>query len=448
MSKAFENWLLARMHRALTHIAEALNIPLTFCLWDGSTVAAGEGSEPEYRVRVSDRGVIASLLKRPTPENLIRHYATGNVAIEGGNLIDIGEAVRKHLKKHDIGKVSKNLLLRQLWPFLFVRKTNAGVEHAYPETKSSPDPDGRESTDYIQFHYDVSNEFYQLFLDPEMQYSCGYFENWSDTLEQAQLNKLDMICRKLRLQAGDRFLDIGCGWGGLICHAAQNFGARAHGITLSQKQYDFALEKIGRLGLQDRVTVEIRDYQSIEGRYDKVASIGMFEHIGVENFPIYFRKVQSLMRDHGIFLNHGIARRSRSKRRKPGHITAEKRILQKYIFPGTELVPVGDTINTMEERGFEVHDVEAWREHYALTCRNWCLRLSDNRERAIERVGFERYNLWVAYLAGVAFGFAAGNMLIFQVVASKRGKEKGPSGMPPTRADLYVPFPSVSLEPA
>jgi cyclopropane-fatty-acyl-phospholipid synthase len=323
------------------------------------------------------------------------------------------------------------------------------MQHAYggPESKQGSqawaarqtgENRTRDNKDYIQFHYDVSNEFYQLFLDPEMQYSCGYFQSWTDTLEQAQLNKLDMICRKLRLRKDDRFLDIGCGWGGLICHAATHYGVRAHGITLSRKQHDFAKQKIDDLGLEDRVTVEIRDYRTLAGSYDKVASIGMFEHIGVENFPAYFRKVQSLMRDRGLFLNHGIARRSRSKRRKAGHITTEKRILHKYIFPGTELAPVGFTLNSLEERGFEIHDVEAWREHYALTCRNWCLRLSGNREQAISLVGTERYNLWVAYLASVSFGFAAGNMLIFQVLASKRGREKGLSGMPPTRKDLYT----------
>ena len=167
-----------------------------------------------------------------------------------------------------------------------------------------------DNKDYIQFHYDLSNDFYALFLDPEMVYSCAYYTDWDNDVAQAQRDKLEMICRKLRLKPGDRFLDIGCGWGGLICHAAKNYGVTAHGITLSEEQLAFAKEKIKRLGLEDKVTVELKDYSMMTGEFDKIASIGMYEHIGLKNIPGYMQKMQQLLSADGLFLNHAIARRA------------------------------------------------------------------------------------------------------------------------------------------
>ena len=167
--------------------------------------------------------------------------------------------------------------------------------------------------DNIQYHYDLSNTFYSLFLDPQMVYSCAYFVEWSNDLAQAQRNKLEMICRKLRLQDGERFLDIGCGWGALVCHAAQNYGVQAHGVTLSQQQFDFAKAKVERLGLQDKVKLELRDYNTLDGQYDKIASIGMFEHVGMANHRTYFRTIHRLLRARGLYLHHAIARRAKGK---------------------------------------------------------------------------------------------------------------------------------------
>jgi len=177
-----------------------------------------------------------------------------------------------------------------------------------------------------------------------MQYSCGYFTDPNNSLDQAQYDKLDIICRKLRLKPEEKLLDIGCGWGGLICHAAQNYGVKAHGITLSQKQLDYTTAKIKRLGLEDRITVELRDYSTLEDTYDKIASIGVFEHIGIANMPIYFQKIKSLLRDRGILLNHGISRHAKRTRRAARKIRAERRLLLKYIFPGSEIDNVGHTL--------------------------------------------------------------------------------------------------------
>jgi len=432
-----EKRLLEDIKRALAHVADVLHIPLEVRLWDGTSVALKQGSSLPA-LTIKGQGVIASLIKKPTLENLVNHYAVGNIALSGGELFDTLESIRDSAKKKDIKRLSKLRLLRSLWPFIFTAGEKAVAAHDFRHDEGGAEHKNENNKNYIQFHYDVGNDFYQLFLDPQMQYSCAYFKDISGSLEQAQQDKLEMICRKLRLQKDDRFLDIGCGWGGLICYAAQHYGVKAHGITLSEEQYAFTKEKIRTLGLEDKVTVEIRDYLTLEGAYDKIASIGMFEHIGLANFPAYFRKIRSLLRDGGIVLNHGIARRGKTNARKAlTNVTPEKRMILKYIFPGSELAPIGHSLNSMEAQGFEIHDVEAWREHYALTCKHWCKRLSADKERAIALVGLERYNLWVAYLAGVSLGFTAGSILIFQTVASKRSKAKGPSGLPLTRADLY-----------
>lgn len=295
----------------------------------------------------------------------------------------------------------------------------------------------RQDQDFIRFHYDLSNKFYQLFLDPEMQYSCGYFTRWENDLKKAQQDKLDMICRKLRLQPEDRFLDIGCGWGGLICHAAQHYGVKAHGVTLSREQFDFSREKVNKLGLNDRVKVDLTNYNELSEEYDKISSIGMYEHLGIAHYRSYFDKVRSLLRDRGIFLNHGITRRAKHSKRHFNKITPGRRFILKYIFPGSELDHIGHTLEVMEACGFEIHDVEAWREHYALTTRHWCRRLEKNREDAVNLVGEKRFRMWIAYLAGVSFAFHDGSLRIFQTVATNHDR-KGDSTMPPSRSDLYL----------
>jgi cyclopropane-fatty-acyl-phospholipid synthase len=244
-----------------------------------------------------------------------------------------------------------------------------------------------------------------------------------------------MICRKLRLKAGERFLDIGCGWGGLICHAAKAYGVTAHGITLSQNQLDFARAKVKRLGLEDRVTVELKDYSAMTGEFDKIASIGMYEHIGLKNIPGYMQKMRSLLSEDGLFLNHAIARRAPKESWLKPRLRPEQRAIAKYIFPGGELDDIGHSVFAMERAGFEVHDVEAWRLHYARTCKLWCERLTAERERAIGFVGEDKYRIWVAYLAWVSLAFSRGTLRIFQTLASKSAKR--PPALPPTRADLY-----------
>lgn len=428
---------LVSIKRILSSIADPLDMNLSVKLWNGETVPLGKEADGKYTIGISSPGVIGALMRRPSLETLVRLYATGHIQFDGGDLIEFSEAMKtRRANRKRLKQISKPMLVRNTLPFAMAKAPSGTLEQGFNDDMVGRVESNRDNTDYIRFHYDVGNDFYKLFLDDEMVYTCAYFTNWNNSLHQAQQDKMHMICRKLQLQPGDRYLDIGCGWGGLICHAAQNYGVTAHGITLSQAQHDFAVEKIQRLGLQDRVTVEMCDYADCVGQYDKISSIGMSEHIGAANYPRYFGKINSLLRDRGIMLNHAIARTSKKTKRKAAKIRPERKFILKYIFPGSELTPVGTTTDSLEENGFEVHDVESWREHYAHTLRFWCQRLSANQDKAIEMVGAERYRLWVAYLAGGSGGFTNGSIKLFQVVATKRAG-KGLSGMPPTREHLY-----------
>jgi cyclopropane-fatty-acyl-phospholipid synthase len=324
--------------------------------------------------------------------------------------------------------------VKTLAPFLFVKPATLGAGRRFGAGEIGDDRGKRDEKSFIQFHYDVSNAFYELFLDRRMVYTCGYFRDWDNDLDQAQEDKLEMICRKLRLRPGERFLDIGCGWGALICHAAENHGVAAVGVTLSQEQYDLVRATITTRGLEDRVSVELKDYREITGTFDKIASISMYEAIGVAAIPEYVRHVRSLLNPEGIFLNHGITRRAKRKRKRFAS-RPEQRALLRYIFPGGELDDIGNTIAKLEEARFEIHDVESWRDHYAQTTRLWCERLSANRAAAIDIAGEEIYRIWVAYLAGCSLAFRRGSANIYQTVASRGGR--GPSALPATREDLY-----------
>jgi len=426
---------LSSARQLFTQLAALLNRRISVKLWDGSLIPLGENSDPDYFISIAGPGVLGSLMRKPSYENLLLHYANGNIGVHG-DLIDFVNLARQKQPRDRSKRVSRLQLARVALPLLFASVDKMEVAHTYGDDEVGRKESRRNNTEFIQFHYDISNEFYALFLGNEMQYSCGYFTDPDNTIDQAQFDKLDMICKKLRLKKDDKFLDIGCGWGGLVCHAVQHYGVKAHGVTLSQKQLDFATEKIRRLGLEDQITIELKDYAELDGTFDKISSVGMFEHIGITNMPKYFQKINSLLRDRGILMNHGISRHAKPTKKTAKRIRPERRLLLKYIFPGSELDNIGHTIDLLELSGFEVHDVEAWREHYALTCQHWYRELMRREEEAITLVGEEKFRMWALYLAGVSIGFADGSMHICQVVASKRAS-KGPSGLPLTRADLY-----------
>ncbi|MGE5266155.1 MAG: class I SAM-dependent methyltransferase [Deltaproteobacteria bacterium] len=418
-------------------LAEKLDLDMWVTFWDGSSVELGKAVSSRREIRIADPGVIASMLRRPSLDTLIQLYIAKRVDFDGGTLVDFGEQFSKPKGGVKFKNLPKLALVKGLTPFLFAPGDAPRKVGGFEGEITGKNRKIADNKAFIQFHYDLSNDFYALFLDPEMVYSCAYYTDWKNGVEQAQRDKLEMICRKLRLKPGDTLLDIGCGWGGLVCHAAQNYGVKAHGITLSEEQLAFAREKVQRLGLEHLVTLELKDYMLAEGRYDKIASIGMYEHIGLKNIPAYMSKVRSLLNNDGVFLNHAISRRAHrpSSSLIPQRMRPEKKAIAKYIFPGGELDDIGHSISAMEIAGFEVHDVEGWREHYARTCKLWCERLTANREQAIKLVGEEKYRIWIAYLAGVSLAFSRGTLRLFQTVATKSAKGKSP--LPPTRADLY-----------
>ena len=295
----------------------------------------------------------------------------------------------------------------------------------------------------VQYHYDVGNEFYSLWLDRNLQYSCGYFPMGKEDLNTAQELKMEHICRKLRLKHGEYLLDIGCGWGGLARYAAQKYNVQVLGVTLSKNQKAYADEQIARAGLRGRVVVELEDYRDLGNEsFDKVVSVGMFEHVGRSQLPQYFVQVYRLLKPGGLFLNHGISRRTGTEETSQGFL--QKRIfgrgtfLQSYIFPDGELIPVSELNVMAEKAGFEVRDVENLREHYALTLRQWVNRLAERHKEAVQVSDEVTYRTWRLYMAASAFGFESGNINVNQTLLAKMTRE-GKSNVPFSRADLYVP---------
>jgi len=433
--------LLATAAALIAELADQLDLDASVRLWDGSRHPLGRNVKSPFEIAIADPGVIGALVRWPSLDVLIRQYVDKGLELSGGSIIDFGRQLNREGRSVKLRGKDVLALIRRLSPFLFVRPQRTADDQGFAGNASGKMRRVGDNRDYIQFHYDLSNEFYALFLDPEMVYSCAYFTSWENDLAAAQRDKLDMICRKLRLKPGERLLDVGCGWGGLVCHAARHYGVRAHGITLSEEQLEHAQGKAGKLGIGAKATFELADYGRVSGTYDKIASIGMYEHIGLADIPAYMGKIRSLLSEDGLFLNHAISRRAKRPRRwLPERLRPEQKALQKYIFPGGELDDIGHSIAAMERAGFEVHDVEGWREHYARTCSLWYDRLAAEKDRAVALVGEEKYRIWLAYLAGCSIAFSRGTARIYQTLASKSAKR--PSPLPPTRADLYARGPS------
>ncbi len=400
-------------------------------LWNGAHYAIGQ-TKPLFTLVVRDPTVLRKLVfSKRNPIPLADAYFRGLLDVEG----DFYAALRlkshfqklKFSAKERAALVLDALRLPSQNGSAKTNKTsmNADAQFTHHHTK-------RSDSAAISFHYDVSNAFYKLWLDEQMVYSCAYFHASTDTLEQAQRNKLDHICRKLRLQPGERLLDIGCGWGAMVCWAAQHYGVKAHGITLSQKQFDYATERIQRLGLQDHVTVELRDYRDLpqDAQYDKISSIGMFEHVGLANLPVYNATVLRVLRPGGLFLNHGITHDEEGWRP-----TVDSEFINRYVFPDGELDTVSNILRGMEQASFEIQDVENLRPHYALTLREWVKRLEAAHEAALQFVTEDSYRVWRFYMAACAVEFEAEGTGIYQILASKR--RTGTLAVPLTRQDLY-----------
>ena len=401
-------------------------------LWN-DTVHAPIGGTATFTLVLRDPALLRRLVLGRSPLLLADAYFHGQLDFEG----DLYSALtlKDHFQRISLSWRDKLALLRDAWrlPSRSDASLKPSNTMASRIARSFSHRHSRKSDRAaISFHYDVSNEFYGLWLDAQRVYSCAYFESPNDTLEQAQRNKLEHICRKLRLRPGERLLDIGCGWGALVCWAAKYHGVKAHGITLSGEQHAYVQQRIRDEGLQDRVTVELRDYRDLAGEavYDKVSSVGMFEHVGLANLPAYLATVQRVLRPGGLFLNHGITHDEEGWNK-----TVASEFINRYVFPDGELDCVSNIQLGMERAGFEIHDVEALRLHYALTLRHWVQRLEAGREAALREVDEPTYRVWRLYMAACALEFEAGGTGVYQIVASRRGREPH---IPLTRRDLYA----------
>lgn len=402
-------------------------------LWDGAQYVFGD-AVPKFTLVVRDPAVLRKLVLKRNPITLVDAYFRGLVDFEGD--LYAGLRLKPYLQKLSLPIRSRaalvlDALLLPVQPSQTASESIAASVEVLDENEAQKHSRLSDRA-AISFHYDVSNAFYKLWLCDEMVYSCAYFQTPNDSLVQAQRNKLDHVCRKLRLKPGERFLDIGCGWGAMVCWAAQHYGVQAHGITLSQRQFDYATERVKQLGLQGLVTLELRDYRDVEGEavYDKISSIGMFEHVGLVNLPVYNATVMRLLRPGGLFLNHGITHDEEG-----WHPTLDAEFINRYVFPGGELDTISNILRGMEQANFEIHDVENLRMHYAMTLREWVKRLEANHDAALHYVSEDAYRVWRFYMAACAMEFEAEGTGIYQVLASKRGSGSLP--VPLTRQDIY-----------
>jgi len=381
-----------------------LSLPLRLQLWDGKAIDLGPA--PSVTLAINDPEIVADLA-HPSLDLLGAAYVEGRLDLDGplDEVIRIGDELSRALGKD---------------------------ETAVPLPESH---DKATDAEAISYHYDLSNDFYQLWLDRDMVYSCGYFETGTEDLDQAQQAKLRHLCRKLRLKPGERLLDVGCGWGGLARFAAREFGVEVFGITLSREQLKLGRERVAAEGLEGQVQLELMDYRDLprDGQFDKVVSVGMFEHVGQANLPLYCRQLSEVVRPGGLVMNHGITSRHIDGR-PVGHGAGE--FIGRYVFPHGELphlVKIGACIS---ESGLEIVDVESLRLHYARTLDFWSRRLEANLDEARRLVPERALRIWRVYLAGCAYGFRHNWINLHQILATKP-HEDGSHELPWSRADLY-----------
>ncbi|MDQ8021855.1 MAG: cyclopropane-fatty-acyl-phospholipid synthase family protein [Moraxellaceae bacterium] len=378
------------------------DIPLTLELWNGKQFHLG--ASPQVLMRLRSPRALPHVM-RPSLSSLASAYVEGLLDVEG--------------PVQDVVRLSADMASR----------AGAAVQSKVARLSHSRKLD----SDSIQHHYDVSNEFYSLWLDRHMVYSCAYFHSAGQTLEQAQEQKIDHILRKIRLQPGQRLLDIGCGWGALVLRAAQHFGARCVGVTLSHRQFELATQRVREAGLQDRIEIRLQDYRDVPERFDRITSVGMFEHVGLANLRSYFRKVHDLLEDDGIAMNHGI---TSSDAGSGGTPFGGGDFIDRYVFPNGELPHIGLTLQEMSGAGLEATDVENLRLHYAMTLQHWSARFEANAARLREIAGEKRFRVWRAYLAGCAHAFDANWIALHQIVAT-RPASLAHQALPLTRDYMY-----------
>jgi cyclopropane-fatty-acyl-phospholipid synthase len=394
--------------------------------WDGSTLG---DPQAKTRVEITSPIAIRRLLYQPNELGFGRSYVAGDIDFNGDvfdvlklrdSLADVTEYTDLHFGLREWGQ-----LLGAAW-----RLGAVGLPPPVPAEEArlrGPLHSKSRDAEAIAHHYDISNDFYRLMLGEGMTYSCAYFAKPEMSLTEAQEAKYELICRKLGLKSGMRLLDVGCGWGGMLIHAAKHYDVECVGVTLSERQADLAAKRIAEAGVSDRAQVRLQDYRDVDDDpYDAISSIGMFEHVGLAELRRYFGKLFSLLRPTGRLLNHGI-----SKRPGPGGIDPRS-FIARYVFPDGELLEVGSVVSAMQQEGFEVRDVESLREHYARTLRAWVSNLERHWDEAKRLVGPARARIWRLYTAGSALSFEAGRINLHQVLGV-RPDGRGVSDMPATR---------------
>jgi len=389
------------------------DLPFAVEAYDGSR--AGPRDAPARLVVRSPR-TVRRLVAAPGELGLARAYVAGELDFEG----DIFQALEVRHRQADLR------LSPAAWGEAARLAGTAGLKPLPPPPEEVRLHGRRHSAARdaaaVRHHYDVSNRFYEIVLGPSMTYSCALWERPDVGLEAAQAAKYELVCRKLRLEAGQRLLDVGCGWGGMVLHAARHHGIRAVGVTLSRTQAEHAAKRIAEAGLTDRVEVRLQDYRDVDdGPFDAISSIGMFEHVGLAQLHTYFARLARLLRPGGRLLNHQIGRpawrRSRLRAGRPRF--ARRGFVDRYVFPDGELHEVGDIVAAMQRERFEVRHLESLREHYALTLRAWVHNLEAGWDEAVQEAGEGRARVWRLYLAGSAVSFEDGQIQVHQVLAVK-----------------------------
>ena len=394
-----------RLSAWVAGVTDQMTLPLRLELWNGQAIDFSSEA-PRVTIRVPHASAARYLL-RPSLSNLGTAYVEGDIEVRGTarDMIGVVNALAKSTLKPD-GKLAR-----------IVRN----ITH-----------DRKKDAEAIRYHYDVSNEFYQQFLDPNMVYSCAYFEHGNEDLATAQLRKIDHILTKIRLQPGQTLLDIGCGWGALVLRAAEKFGARCVGITLSENQYALAREKVAQAGLQDRIDIRLQDYRDVRGTFDRITSVGMFEHVGTKHLAEYFGIISRLLTDDGVAMNHGITTTDPDNGETP---YGGGEFIARYVFPHGELAHIGTVLRAMQQGNLEAYDVENLRRHYARTLAIWTDNFEAHADRIKELAGEKRFRIWHVYLAGCAYAFDQDLISLYQIVCGKAGRH--PRVLPWSRGYMY-----------